>query len=279
MTTTRRLAVALLLLMAAGTGAAPGKAESLDIDPQMQRTRVWCWLAVGEMIFSHYGVPNLNPMGNFQCGIIGVVTLGTGYHACSMDCRRCEFPAGSAENMRYMLETYPVRARQLEGVGSTGIAVELRSSPLSKRSLVREIDAGNPVVAGINPSGRPPGAPPVSQHVALVVGYEDDGEILIVNDPYPFYVDGWHNPYLASGGEELEPLQYRIAYSDFRHGLDWAESMTLTSYDLADEELSYPSYCCVMGQKYGPFENNSIPEGASCQIILSGYVYPGQACY
>ena len=219
-----RLAVvaALLLLLAAGSLSARADA-TLDIEPVAQRTPVWCWLAVGEMVFSHYGVPDLNPVGEFQCGIIGTIAAGTALDACFRDCRFCTIPAGSAANLVWMFEEYPRRARL---AGRSAPLLDARhAGRLSRASVVAEIDAGNPVVAGISPSGG--GPPGVSQHVALIVGYREDGDVLIVNDPFPYAAAGLADPYEDAGAEETGAQQYAIAYDSLRDDLAWRESVTL----------------------------------------------------
>jgi hypothetical protein len=40
----------------------------LNMAPVFQPTPVWCWLASTETSLKHYGVPDLNPGGDDQCG-------------------------------------------------------------------------------------------------------------------------------------------------------------------------------------------------------------------
>jgi hypothetical protein len=52
-------------------------------------------LTVGEMVFTYYQVPNLNPHGFYQCGIIGTLLPAL----CGLDCTRCG-AIGGGKGMR-----------------------------------------------------------------------------------------------------------------------------------------------------------------------------------
>jgi len=204
-------------------GAAPAAAARLPIAPVVQQTHVWCWVAVGEMIFRHAGVRGVNPVGNFQCGIVGLLAAGTPASACATQCELCAVPAGSAAAIRDMLEDYPRRVAAVTGRPTPRIRAHIVRRALIPGEVVDEIDRTRPIVAGISPAGRPAGG---SAHVALIVGYEAGGATLIVNDPYPF--PGSQNPYFAAGGTPTQhPGAYRIPYHAFQRGLDWAESFTV----------------------------------------------------
>lgn len=210
-----RAAVKLLLLPLCWS--SPASAETLlDIYPVHQQTPVWCWAAVGEMIFRYYGVANINPVDNFQCGIIALV-----HPICSQNCGNCVIPAGSLGTMNEMLTGYPRFASRISG-NSTHVTTSVSRRSLSFANLQQEIDQGRPVVAGISPSGYR--HPDVSEHVALIVGYDADN--IIVNDPFPFSSTAFSgDPYLAAGGNEIAPGQYRIEYAQFRQRLQWQESI------------------------------------------------------
>ena len=85
--------------------------RSLGIDPVYQETPVWCWAAVGQMVFQHNGVGNINPGGDFQCGIVALL-----HPICNRDCRNCVVPAGSLFTMNNMLTEYPKVAVQRTGL-------------------------------------------------------------------------------------------------------------------------------------------------------------------
>ncbi len=203
--------------------------KDLYIDPVIQDTHVWCWVAVGEMVFEHFGVDNVNPGNNFQCGIVGTMAYGTWGHACWLNCYnpQCIVPATSGSYVKRMLEEYPRRIEAMTGSAQPNLRVRHRAHHLSRSKLISVIDDGEPIIAGISPSGRPPSFQG-SEHVALIVGYEDDGDYLIVNDPYPFPPNIWANPYTRAGAEELEFGQYRISYRRFKGRLQWAESFIVS---------------------------------------------------
>jgi hypothetical protein len=189
--------------------------NTLNVEPVYQQTPVWCWAAVGEMVFRYYGVSNINPFGNFQCGIIALV-----HPICNQNCGNCPIPAGSLRTMNNMLTRYPDVASGRTR-SSTRIRTRTSSRALSKSELREEIEAGRPVVAGISPSGyRHPG---VSEHVALIVGIE--GADIIVNDPFPFDLAFSGDPYEAAGGVEVGPGQYQIDFHQFRSRLQWRETI------------------------------------------------------
>ena len=218
-----------LSLCLVSVGAAPPTANAVDADlsipPVGQHTPVWCWVAVGEMVFEHFGVPNVNPAGNYQCGIIGA--LAGPYHPCWSDCRRCVVPAGSPQNLSNMLFQYPRIAGQLTRQSIDGVRSRRLLRPLTGEEIRGELDNDRPIIAGVNPSGV---TGPFAQHVALIIGYEDNDDqlILTVNDPYPYQLVGNRfDPYLRAGGQGGQG-QYRINYNNFRRGLAWSESF----YDL-----------------------------------------------
>ena len=81
--------------------------EQLRIRPVYQQTIVWCWAAVSEMVLRYYGVPNLNPAGNCQCGVVG--SLGG---VCSANCGACVTAIGSTYQMAGVLRNYQQLAKQ-----------------------------------------------------------------------------------------------------------------------------------------------------------------------
>jgi hypothetical protein len=272
-----RARVAAAVLLGSLSIGVPGKAETLSIEPVEQLTQVWCWLGVGEMVFRHYQIPTVNPFGIYQCGIIGALAHGTAYHACSENCALCTMPAGSWQNVVWMLQEYPKKVRDYLGVQVDDVEAEHLGHALSQSEIVAEIDDGNPVIAGISPSGRPPGNF-TSQHVALIVGYGNNGNTLIVNDPYPFPPNVWQNPYMAAGAQNLGYLRYAISYDAFRQSLNWAESFRVKR--VAASPAEYPNFCCTQAGRLGPYPNTSIPAGGVCFGTHPIYgPFPGVACY
>ena len=210
-----RIALAAAVLPLCALARQTSAQEVLDIAPVYQQTPVWCWAAVGEMVFDWFGVRNINPAGNYQCGIIALL-----HPICNMNCFNCPVPAGSLATMNNMLRQYPAFASQVTQT-STQITTAVSATRLSMASVRREIDAGRPIVTGISPSGYQ--LANVSEHVALIVGYDEDD--LIVNDPFPFALAFSGNPYLAAGGEELDRGQYQISYEAFVQRLRWRETI------------------------------------------------------
>jgi hypothetical protein len=193
-------------------------AEDLSIGPVQQDTPEWCWLAVGEMIFTYYDIPNLNPAGLYQCGVVGVMVGGP----CALDCRFCSnVPAGSVEMIRRMITGYPQFARSyLRNSGIKRLDARVATRALTADEIKDEIGAGRPIIAGISPTGSGAFGP---QHAVLIVGYDGDDDTmdLIVNDPFPY---GVFSPYEAAGGEGGRG-QFTIGYMKFRSRLRWTQSV------------------------------------------------------
>jgi hypothetical protein len=205
--------------------ASSARSVTLSIYPVFQKTPVWCWVAVGEMTFTYYDVPNVNPGGIYQCGVIGVLAgVGT---PCNRDCRLCTVPAGSLVNIASMLRDYSkvVHANKRSSPEITGMPV-YRS--LSKSELKSEIDDERPVIAGITPSGFQYGSEPM--HVALIIGYDEESNgrlTLTVNDPFPYDAVMFRaqNPFVRAGGKTVAAGQYEIDYDSFKSRLQWGSTI------------------------------------------------------
>jgi hypothetical protein len=212
-----RLIISSLLLL---SGSSPLLADvRLDIDPAFQETPEWCWITAGQMVFTYYGVANINPAGNFQCGIIALISP-----ACNVDCRYCaQVPAGSLNTIRNMLVQYSSFASSHSNTDAR-LKAETQTLTMTMADVRNEIDAKRPIIAGISPSGHLP--PNGSEHVAVIIGY-DDNDNLIVNDPFPFDGHFPENPYVGAGGMKIagSPGQYKISRDDFEAKLIWRESV------------------------------------------------------
>lgn len=217
-----RFAVCFFVVVVAFSSVVARADADLGIAPVQQATPVWCWIAVGEMVFRKYDVPAVN--SHYQCGVVGAMAIASNQSQCVTDCRLCNVPGGDATTVMGMLIDYPKRAATLAGKTSPRLFVT-HADALTPVEVRRELDAGRPIVAGINPGGRP-AAFAASAHVALVEGYADkDGElVLIVNDPFPFSPTTWPDPYLANGAQMLRPGQYGIRYSTYISQMGWVES-------------------------------------------------------
>lgn len=269
----RKRWMGLLTMMAvvAGGAATVSGSANLAISPVYQQTPVWCWAAVGEMVFRHFGVRPINPV-SFQCGILALV-----HPVCNQNCMNCVIPAGSLSTMNNMLTQYPQAASQVSGT-STSLTTRTSGNRLSLSLLQDELDAGRPVVAGISPSGYR--AAGISEHVALIVGY--DGSDLIVNDPFPFRAAFVGDPYEAAGGDQYRSGQYHISYNAFASRLNWRESIygihcrgtgcrrTGGGYPTedpggSDRRPAMGRSCQTTVGRCGPFYNQpALPVGSSC---------------
>jgi hypothetical protein len=210
------IAVGLLLLTSSISNA---QAETLSIRPVMQETPQWCWLAVGQMIFEHFNIPAVNP--DYQCGVVAFWGARPGPYGwqgpCMSNCRACPLPARSFNTIQAMLNQYPRLA------GDQPLRFTSSYSPIETDTIKEEIDADRPILIGITPSGA---RLPISQHVALLIGYEEDEDqfFVIVNDPFPYRFYNV-NPFASLGGEMLEPGQYKIKYQTLRGPLRWRETI------------------------------------------------------
>jgi hypothetical protein len=214
-----RLLLIVCVLLLSATAAAQERA--LNIRPIAQSTPVWCWAAVGEMVFRYYGVPNVNPARHYQCGVVGAFFGG----ACAQDCKLCIVPAGQMKNLAAMIDLYPRIAAQSTGQPTRKLGA-LLGKTATTHQIITEINRGRPLVAGISPSGilYPPG---LAEHVALIVGYRyriDDLQ-LIVNDPYPFPPGA--DPYRRVGAQQLQPGQYLIPYSVLARHFGWNSTILI----------------------------------------------------
>jgi hypothetical protein len=82
------------LLGAALFSVAKPAPSDLDISPTFQQTPVWCWAASAEMVLTYYDIPDLNPVGDFQCAIAALVSP-----ACVNNCAK--LPDGRAQYVLY----------------------------------------------------------------------------------------------------------------------------------------------------------------------------------
>jgi hypothetical protein len=180
--------------------------------------------------------------------------------------------------MNNMIRQYPAFSGKVTGT-TTRLTTLARTTSITLSQVKREIDNGRPVVAGISPSGYSVNG--VSQHVALIVGY--DGSDLIVNDPFPFALAGG-DPYIAAGATAIEPGQYSIAYRSFVNHLRWRETIygiRCSGGDCIGGEddddsipdptprprpaMQYGRSCATAVTRCGPFYNQpALPLGSPC---------------
>jgi Peptidase_C39 like family len=217
----KRLLVLAVAVAVLGQNALAAD-KTLDIDPVYQETPEWCWLAVGQMIFQYYDEPIVNGFGDFQCGIIAL--YGGPQSSCWYNCRTCPVPGGSTQSVVQMLRGYPVAAAQLLGrPRRLPLHVQSKAGPLDFDELKDEIDKDRPVVAGINLSGGF-AIPGQAQHVVLIIGYDDVGQTLTVNDPFPYEAFGVY-PYQVLNAGQPQQGQYIIDYAAFKNRMRWTVSL------------------------------------------------------
>lgn len=263
----------LALIFAAASPAAAAQ-KVLPIAPVMQDTPVWCWAAISEMVFKHFGAGNARPGNLFQCGIVEAMAAGTVRSACEQNCflPGCVHAAGTPQYMMQVFQEYPKRAARKLSSAQPRLATTYAPRPLTLPEIRAQIDAGRPVVVGINPAGQS-GAPGASQHVALVVGYDDEAATLTINDPGPYQKSRLEhfrvNPYISAGGQadELEG-RYTIPVARFAQQLGWTETL-LVSQTGAVQPEDVPQYCCTAVGRLGPYPNTNfggfaIEKGATC---------------
>lgn len=261
----------------------PQRTKSLPIAPKFQQTPVWCWLAVGEMVFSHFAVPEVNP--NFQCGIVAADSIATNMEMCSRDCSLCNVPVGTSREFAGMLVDYPRRAAALTGRKTPRVFATI-SGVLAVDAVASEIDRGSPVVAGISPGGVS-GAFQTSAHVALIIGYDLSTDPskprLRVNDPFPFPEAA--NPYLAAGASSPAAGSYSIPYETFQHALGWTESFLvrvegdhdpLESAPATRAATAEPQSLCTTSTEVQCEMRVEAPPGSGCFCLVPpGQVVPG----
>lgn len=216
----RDAGVAVFLVMAVAYGPSPSMAEDLGIPPVAQETPMWCWAASGQMVLQYYGFPNLNPQGNYQCGVVG--SQGG---ICFGNCGACLQGGGTMQRIVGVFRSYQALAATYFGFVDTDFNPHA-TGPLNAIQIAKFINDGDPIIAGITPDGVPyPDGWGMSRHAVVIVGYEDgDAFEIIINDPYP-YSPG-NIPYLSAGATELQPGQYLISLSTFRSVFHYSDSIT-----------------------------------------------------
>jgi hypothetical protein len=56
----------------------------------------------------------------------------------------------------------------------------------------------------------PPG---LAEHAVVIVGYRQSGNVIVLNDPFPYQAVGMTPPYSLAGGAVLAPGRFAISYS------------------------------------------------------------------
>ncbi len=216
--------VGLLLVLLAPVIPAMAAEVKLHISPVFQERPSWCWAAVGEMVFKYYYVPAAHRT-DYQCGVVQGRNLCTGMP----NCVECDLPAGNEATVVSMLQQYPVMATRGGAAGDITLTVQLKAGSLSEEEVKKELNEGHPIIVGVSPSGFKVNG--ISQHMALIVGYDDrSGNLMLtVNDPFPFEDDRFlwiGNPYqpnMDMSGEN--DGQYEVSFKRFLSKMKWNQTM------------------------------------------------------
>lgn len=234
--------VGLILALSAPVVPIMAAEVKLHIPPVFQERPSWCWAAVGEMVFKYYYVPAAHRT-DYQCGIVQSRKLCTGIP----NCVECDFPAGDEATMVNMLEQYPLMARRGGTGGDIALTVQSKTGSLSEAEVKKEINEGRPIIVGVSPSGFKVDG--ISQHMALIIGYDDSsGDLMLtVNDPFPFEADRFlwiANPYqpnMDMSGEN--DGQYEISFERFHSKIRWSHTIyriTCTGHDCPSDTHHLP---------------------------------------
>jgi hypothetical protein len=175
------------------------------------------------MILRYYGEPNLNPAGNYQCGVVGGYwyLVGGPAHPCVSNCLLCQTGASSTLEIQRILTGYGQIA-QLYGLPARVLTSQSRFGQLNLPQIANELDNGRPILAGVSFPGQPT-LPGISGHAVVFSGYDATGlsPTITVRDPYPYerFIPANQNPYLVAGGTYLGPGSYRVPLAALSGGI------------------------------------------------------------
>ena len=218
--------VGLFLVLLAPVIPAMAAEVKLHILPVFQERPSWCWAAVGEMVFKYYYVPATHQT-DYQCGIVQGRNLCTGMP----NCVECDLQAGNEPTVIKLLQQYPLMATRGGATGAIALTVRSKTDSLSESEVKKELNEGRPIIVGVSPSGFKIDG--ISQHMALIIGYDDSsGKLMLtVNDPFPFEDDRFlwiGNPYqpnMDMSGEN--DGQYEVSFERFRSKIKWNQTTYL----------------------------------------------------
>jgi hypothetical protein len=218
-----KILIAIGFLVVGGASSSYAEKVLRMIEPRPQQTLVWCWAATSQMVLEYYGVPNVNPAGDYQCGVVGAQG-----GMCGIWCGNCITSVGPTTNIVRVLKNYVLYAQNQGGFIRPSNFNPRHLGRLSPTDIFAQINRESPIIAGVSPTQLPdmyPAGYGFSQHVVVIVGYDrvSDDPLLYVNDPYPFPPE--FNLYVASGGQKIQDYQYTIRYSDFVRKLHYANSI------------------------------------------------------
>lgn len=239
----------------------------LDIAPVEQKTLAWCWLSVGEMIFTYLDLDE--PPSGYQCGTMAMI--GGPASICWTNCARCPFGAQTMPNLERMVRDYPRAIAAYQGHPvPLPLTLSSRYAPLDWTTVKTQIMDKSPIVAAINPLDPSRHVP---QHVALIVGYMVDkhgDHFLLVNDPAPYSLLDV-DPYGDKGAETVQDFQYWIDYDKFKSGFAWnysAYGIHDPSHHKQVSELGISLKHSAVQQTAAGAPSNGNNEAADTQVYL-----------
>jgi hypothetical protein len=182
------------------------------------------------MVFKNHDIPNGIPARlrtpnsdeDFQVAI--VAKTDPGLSACAQyNLQACQHGAGQRATKRIgaVLYDYP------KAVGATPLVARTVYRRLGFETVKAEIEAGRPVIAGVNTSGFVHG--PEAEHAVLIVGYNDDSSSapeVIVNDPFDYAFYGAPNPWRHVHGTSTGRTgQYSAPFAQWTQFMPWVDAI------------------------------------------------------
>lgn len=225
------------------------------------------------MVFQHFGIPANDPTifppndpRNYQCGEAkGIGAVATGIPAgpqayngmCWNNCAmpQCMRGSGNLQGIYNLIVQYPQIVARTNGNSTFFHHPKEVTSALTEAEVKKEIDEGRPIIAGISPGMQflPPGT---SEHAVLIIGYENGGSTLIVNDPFPYQAAQMMPSYLQYGGQQIIPGQFRISYQSMVGPIAWKN----TIFNLQTNEAQQAD------ENQQQKKPNSQPQALNCTI-------------
>ncbi len=208
---------AAMMLLVAGRASA----TVLPVQIIMQQQPEWCFAASSSMILSFLGYPNLNPAGNYQCGVVGAQG-----GICAANCPKCMNGGGTMQNVGRIIQNYMLVAQQARRFTNPTVRMNVEAN-LPPQLIIQQINSGAPILAGISPGVVPyPAGLGVSQHAVVIIGHNGNPAnlIIVINDPFPY--PPAQDPYVAAGAAKLRTGQYELPLSTFVGVFHYGNSLT-----------------------------------------------------
>lgn len=191
----------LFLLLAAwdaSSGVHPAYAQQTELKTEFisQQTPSWCWAATAGMALEFLKFPDINPVRNYQCGVVAAA-----FPDCDDDCTRCDTTLDTMMSFVGVLKRYRALALHGKPVGLQRAFSPNYVAYPTYAHVRRSLNLSYPVIAGISADQRPLN-PAEPQHAVLITGYDDDYQAsgepwVVVRDPYPYAAGD--NPWVSAG--------------------------------------------------------------------------------